>query len=240
MLKLQNITIKKDDKVIVDNLSFEIKKGDVHYLMGPNGSGKSTLALSIMGYPEYEIEGKIIFEEQDIAMLSPDKRARLGLFLSMQYPPAIKGVTILSLLKNAYQAINGRVNVLEFRKQVLTEAQNLGLGADVLSRYVNDGFSGGERKRLELLQLIILKPKLAILDEPDSGLDIDALRIVSHGVNQIKSKENAFIVITHYQRLLDYIVPDFVHVLSDGKIVKTGGKELALELKEKGYDWLKN
>ena len=234
MLKLQNITIKKDDKVIVDNLSFEIKKGDVHYLMGPNGSGKSTLALSIMGYPEYEIEGKIIFEEQDIAMLSPDKRARLGLFLSMQYPPAIKGVTILSLLKNAYQAINGRVNVLEFRKQVLTEAQNLGLGADVLSRYVNDGFSGGERKRLELLQLIILTPKLAILDEPDSGLDIDAIKLMSTALDKLSQEGMTFLIITHLGQLSSQ--PDRVSVIKNGVITEEGGVEMLAKLQENGFN----
>ena len=234
MLKLQNITIKKDDKVIVDNLSFEIKKGDVHYLMGPNGSGKSTLALSIMGYPEYEIEGKIIFEEQDIAMLSPDKRARLGLFLSMQYPPAIKGVTILSLLKNAYQAINGRVNVLEFRKQVLAEAENLGLGADVLSRYVNDGFSGGERKRLELLQLIILKPKLAILDEPDSGLDIDATKLMSTELEKLSKSGMTFLIITHLGQLSSQ--PDRVSIIKNGVIKEEGKVEILARLKENGFN----
>ena len=234
MLKLQNITIKKDDKVIVDNLSFKIKKGDVHYLMGPNGSGKSTLALSIMGYPEYEIEGKIIFEEQDISMLSPDKRARLGLFLSMQYPPAIKGVTILSLLKNAYQAINGRVNVLEFRKQVLAEAENLGLGADVLSRYVNDGFSGGERKRLELLQLIILKPKLAILDEPDSGLDIDATKLMSTELEKLSKSGMTFLIITHLGQLSSQ--PDRVSIIKNGVIKEEGKVEILARLKENGFN----
>ena len=215
-------------------MSFKIKKGDVHYLMGPNGSGKSTLALSIMGYPEYEIEGKIIFEEQDIAMLSPDKRARLGLFLSMQYPPAIKGVTILSLLKNAYQAINGRVNVLEFRKQVLTEAQNLGLGADVLSRYVNDGFSGGERKRLELLQLIILTPKLAILDEPDSGLDIDAIKLMSTALDKLSQEGMTFLIITHLGQLSSQ--PDRVSVIKNGVITEEGGVEMLAKLQENGFN----
>lgn len=234
MLKLQNITIKKDDKVIVDNLSFEIKKGNVHYLMGPNGSGKSTLALSIMGYPEYEIGGEIIFEEQDITRLTPDKRARLGLFLSMQYPPAIKGVTILSLLKNAYQAINGRVNVLEFRKQVLAEAQNLGLGADVLSRYVNDGFSGGERKRLELLQLIILKPKLAILDEPDSGLDIDAIKLMSTALEKLSRAGMTFLIITHLGQLSSQ--PDRVSVIKNGVITEEGGGEMLAKLQENGFN----
>lgn len=234
MLKLQNITVTKDDKTIISDISLEIKKEDIHYLMGPNGSGKSTLALAIMGYPEYEVEGQIIFEGQDITRLTPDKRAKLGLFLSMQYPPAIKGVTILSLLKNAYQAIYGKVNVLEFRKQVLAEADKLGLGANILSRYVNDGFSGGERKRLELLQLIILKPKLAILDEPDSGLDIDAIKLMSQELNRLSSEGMTFLIITHLGQLSAQ--PDKVTIIKKGLITEEGGAEILTKLQDKGFN----
>jgi Fe-S cluster assembly ATP-binding protein len=234
MLKLQNITITKDEKTIVSDISFEIKKGDIHYLMGPNGSGKSTLALAIMGYPEYEVEGQIIFEGQNIAKISPDKKAKLGLFLSMQYPPAIKGVTILSLLKNAYQAIYGKVNVLEFRNQVLEEANKLGLGANILSRYVNDGFSGGERKRLELLQLIILKPKLAILDEPDSGLDIDAIKLMSQELNKLSSEGMTFLIITHLGQLS--VQPDKVTIIKKGLIAEEGGTDILARLQDKGFN----
>jgi Fe-S cluster assembly ATP-binding protein len=234
MLKLQNITITKDDKTIVSDICCEIKKGDIHYLMGPNGSGKSTLALAIMGYPEYEVEGQIIFDGQNIAKISPDKRAKLGLFLSMQYPPAIKGVTILSLLKNAYQAIYGKVNVLEFRKQVLAEANKLGLGANILSRYVNDGFSGGERKRLELLQLIILKPKLAILDEPDSGLDIDAIKLMSKELNRLSSEGMTFLIITHLGQLS--VKPNRVTIIKKGLITEEGGAKILARLQNKGFN----
>lgn len=233
MLKLQNLIVKKDDKSIISDISLEIKKGDIHYLMGPNGSGKSTLALSIVGYPEYEVEGQIIFEGQDITRLAPDKRAKLGLFLSMQYPPAIKGVTILSLLKNSYQAINGKVNVLEFRKRVLEEANKLGLGAEILSRYVNDGFSGGERKRLELLQLIILKPKLAILDEPDSGLDIDAIKLMSIELEKLSKAGMTFLIITHLAQLSSK--PDRVSIIKNGEIVEEGGVETLAKIQEKGF-----
>lgn len=234
MLKLQNLVVKKDDKTIISEIRLEIKKGHIHYLMGPNGSGKSTLALAIMGYPEYEVEGEIIFEGQDITRLSPDKRAKLGLFLSMQYPPAIKGVTILSLLKNSYQAIYGKVNVLEFRKQVLAEADKLGLGANILSRYVNDGFSGGERKRLELLQLIILKPKLAILDEPDSGLDIDATKLMSTELEKLSKAGMTFLIITHLAQLSSK--PDRVSIIKNGKIVEEGSVEILARLQEKGFN----
>jgi|694.fasta_scaffold05653_13 Fe-S cluster assembly ATP-binding protein len=234
MLKLQNITITKDDKIIVSDISLEVKKGDIHYLMGPNGSGKSTLALAIMGYPEYTFEGKITFEGQDISNLSPDKRAKLGLFLSMQYPPAIKGVTILSLLKNAYQAINGKVNVLEFRKRVLVEAEKLGLKDIILSRYVNDGFSGGERKRLELLQLIILKPKLSILDEPDSGLDIDVIKLMSAELHRLSKDGMTFLIITHLGQLV--AKPDKVTVIKNGAVTEEGGVDILSKLQKKGFN----
>ncbi|MEY2985985.1 MAG: hypothetical protein RJB24_214 [Candidatus Parcubacteria bacterium] len=234
MLKLQNLIVKKDDKTIISDISLEIKKGHIHYLMGPNGSGKSTLALAIMGCPEYEVEGEIIFEGQDITRLAPDKIAKLGLFLSMQYPPAIKGVTILSLLKNSYQAINGKVNVLEFRKKVLDEATKLGLGVDTLSRYVNDGFSGGERKRLELLQLIILKPKLAILDEPDSGLDIDAIKLMSIELEKLSKAGMTFLIITHLAQLSSK--PDRVSIIKNGEITEEGGVETLAKIQERGFN----
>jgi Fe-S cluster assembly ATP-binding protein len=234
MLKLQNISIKKDDKIIIENLSFNLTKGKIHYLMGPNGSGKSTLALAIMGYPEYEVEGDIIFEAENITKISSDKRAKLGIFLSMQYPPAIKGVTILSLLKNAYQAIYGQVNVVEFRKKVIFELEKLGLKAEILSRYINDGFSGGERKRLELLQLIILKPKLAILDEPDSGLDIDAIKLMSSELNKLSREGMTFLIITHLGQLA--LQPDKITVIKNGAIKLEGEIEILSQLQEKGFN----
>ena len=234
MLKLQNISIKKDDKIIIENLSFKVKKGEIHYLMGPNGSGKSTLALAIMGYPEYKVEGDIIFEAENITKISSDKRAKLGIFLSMQYPPAIKGVTILSLLKNAYQAMYGQVNVVEFRKKVIFELEKLGLKAEILSRYINDGFSGGERKRLELLQLIVLKPKLAILDEPDSGLDIDAIKLMSSELNKLSREGMTFLIITHLGQLA--LQPDKITVIKNGAIKLEGGIEILSQLQEKGFN----
>jgi Fe-S cluster assembly ATP-binding protein len=234
MLKLQNISIKKDDKIIIENLSFKVKKGEIHYLMGPNGSGKSTLALAMMGYPEYKVEGDIIFEAENITKISSDKRAKLGIFLSMQYPPAIKGVTILSLLKNAYQAMYGQVNVVEFRKKVIFELEKLGLKAEILSRYINDGFSGGERKRLELLQLIVLKPKLAILDEPDSGLDIDAIKLMSSELNKLSREGMTFLIITHLGQLA--LQPDKITVIKNGAIKLEGGIEILSQLQEKGFN----
>lgn len=233
MLKLDHITITKDDKELIKDVSLQIQKGHIHYLMGPNGSGKSTLALGIMGYPEYTVEGDIIFEKQSIQDISPDKRARLGLFLSMQYPPAIRGVTILSLIKNAYQAIHGKVNVLEFRNLVLNEVLRLGLDESILSRGVNEGFSGGERKRLELLQLIILKPKLAILDEPDSGVDIDALKIMSSELQNLSEQGMTLCIITHHGQL--DLTPDKISIIKQGVIVEEGDYALLSQIQQKGF-----
>lgn len=233
MLKLNHITIKKDDKNLINDISLNIQKGHIHYLMGPNGSGKSTLALGIMGYPEYSVRGDILFEDQSIQDMSPDKRARLGLFLSMQYPPAIRGVSVLSLIKNAYQAVHGAVNVLEFRTLVLKEALRLGLDESVLSRGVNEGFSGGERKRLELLQLIILKPKLAILDEPDSGVDIDALKIMSSELQNLSAQGITLCIITHHGQL--NLKPDRISIIKQGKLFEEGDYTLLSQIQQKGF-----
>jgi Fe-S cluster assembly ATP-binding protein len=234
MLKLEHIIIKKDEKSIIKDISIDIEEGNIHYLMGPNGSGKSTLALAIAGYPEYNIEGNIFFKNENIIELSPDKRAKLGLFLSMQYPPAIKGVSILSLIKNAYQAINGPVNVLEFRTRVVEEVKRLGLDESILSRGVNEGFSGGERKRLELLQLLILKPKLAILDEPDSGLDIDALKLMSSELKQLNQNGMTFIIITHQGQL--ELIPNKVTVIKNGIVVEEGDIQVLSQIQAQGYN----
>lgn len=233
MLKLNHITIKKDDKHLINDISLNIQKGHIHYLMGPNGSGKSTLALGIMGYPEYSVGGDMLFENQSIQDMSPDKRARLGLFLSMQYPPAIRGVSVLSLIKNSYQAIHGAVNVLEFRSLVLNEVLRLGLDETVLSRGVNEGFSGGERKRLELLQLIILKPKLAILDEPDSGVDIDALKIMSSELQSLSKQGMTLCIITHHGQL--NLKPDRISIIKQGKLFEEGDYTLLSQIQQKGF-----
>ena len=234
MLKLEHIIIKKDEKSIIKDISIDIEEGNIHYLMGPNGSGKSTLALAVVGYPEYSIEGNMFFQGENISALSPDKRAKLGLFLSMQYPPAIRGVSILSLIKNAYQAMNGPVNVLEFRTRVVEEVKRLGLDESILSRGVNEGFSGGERKRLELLQLLILKPQLAILDEPDSGLDIDALKLMSSELKQLNQNGMTFIIITHQGQL--ELIPNKVTVIKNGIVVEKGDIQVLSRIQAQGYN----
>ncbi|PIZ05989.1 MAG: Fe-S cluster assembly ATPase SufC, partial [Flavobacteriales bacterium CG_4_10_14_0_8_um_filter_32_5] len=227
-------------------INLEIKAGEVHAIMGPNGSGKSTLSSVLAGREEFEVtEGSVEFDGKDLLDLAPEDRAREGLFLAFQYPIEIPGVSNINFLKTAInetRAYKGMepVSAKEFLAMVKEKSALVELDAKLANRSVNEGFSGGEKKRNEIFQMAMLTPKLAILDETDSGLDIDALRIVANGVNKLKSPNNATIVITHYQRLLDYIIPDFVHVLYDGKIVKSGGKELALELEEKGYDWIKN
>ena len=245
MLEIKNIPAQIDEKSILKGINLDIKPGEVHAIMGPNGSGKSTLASVIAGKEEYEIEeGSILFEGKDIGELSVEERAHQGVFLSFQYPVEIPGVTVTNFIKTALNETRKAKGLedmpaSEMLKRIREKSELLEIDRKFLSRSLNEGFSGGEKKRNEIFQMAMLEPKLAILDETDSGLDIDALRIVANGVNKLKTKDNAVLVITHYQRLLDYIVPDFVHVLYDGKIVKSGGKELAFELEEKGYDWIK-
>ncbi|WP_134090670.1 Fe-S cluster assembly ATPase SufC [Olivibacter sp. XZL3] len=245
MLSIKNLQASVDDKEILKGLNLEVKAGEVHAIMGPNGSGKSTLASVLAGKEAYEVTGgEVTLDGKDLLDLSPEDRAREGLFLAFQYPVEIPGVSNINFLKTAVNEIRaykglGPMEAKEFLKLVKEKQKLVEFDAKLANRSLNEGFSGGEKKRNEIFQLAMLEPKLAILDETDSGLDIDALRIVANGVNHLRSKNNAFIVITHYQRLLDYIVPDFVHVLYKGKIVKSGTKELALELEEKGYDWLK-
>ena len=245
MLEIKNIHAQIDEKSILKGINLDIKPGEVHAIMGPNGSGKSTLASVIAGKEDYEIEkGSILFEGEDISELSVEERAHKGVFLSFQYPVEIPGVTVTNFIKTALNETRKAKGLddmpaSEMLKAIREKSELLEIDRKFLSRSLNEGFSGGEKKRNEIFQMAMLEPKLAILDETDSGLDIDALRIVANGVNKLKTKDNATLVITHYQRLLDYIVPDYVHVLYDGKIVKSGGKELAFELEEKGYDWIK-
>ncbi|RED50460.1 Fe-S cluster assembly ATPase SufC [Seonamhaeicola aphaedonensis] len=245
MLKIENLHAGVEDKSILKGINLEVKAGEVHAIMGPNGSGKSTLSSVIAGKEEYEVsEGSIIFEGEDIEELEADERAHKGIFLSFQYPVEIPGVSVTNFIKTAINETRKAKGLEEMPakdmlKLIREKSDLLEIDRKFLSRSLNEGFSGGEKKRNEIFQMAMLEPKLAILDETDSGLDIDALRIVANGVNKLKSKNNAVIVITHYQRLLDYIVPDYVHVLHDGKIVKSGSKELAHELEEKGYDWIK-
>ncbi len=245
MLKIKNLHAGVKDKEILRGINLEIKPGEVHAVMGPNGSGKSTLSSVIAGNETYEVlEGDILLDDESILDLAPEERAHKGIFMSFQYPIEIPGVTTTNFIKTA---INSKrkaqgledLPAKDMLKMIREKAELLEMDRKFLSRSLNEGFSGGEKKRNEIFQMAMLEPKLAILDETDSGLDIDALKIVANGVNKLKTKDNAVIVITHYQRLLDYIVPDFVHVLHNGKIVKSGGKELAHELEEKGYDWLK-
>ncbi len=241
MLEIRNLHASVEGKPILKGLDLTIEAGEVHAIMGPNGAGKSTLSYVIAGRDGYEVtDGQILFEGRDIKDLDPDERARAGLFLAFQYPVEIPGVSGTTFLKTALNAVRkGRgedeLDAMQFLKYVREKAKALGIGDEMLKRAVNVGFSGGEKKRNEVLQMAVLEPKLAVLDETDSGLDIDALKIVAEGVNALHTPERATLVITHYQRLLDHIVPDRVHVLADGRIVKTGGKELALELEDKGY-----
>lgn len=245
MLNISNLHASVEDKEILKGINLKVNAGEVHAIMGPNGSGKSTLAEVIAGKEEFEVDkGNITMEGEDLEELSPEERAHNGIFLSFQYPVEIPGVSVTNFIKTAINASRKAKGLEdmpanEMLKKIREKSEMLEIDRKFLSRSLNEGFSGGEKKRNEIFQLAMMEPKLAILDETDSGLDIDALRIVANGVNKLRSKDNAIIVITHYQRLLEYIVPDFVHVLYDGKIVKSGTKELALELEEKGYDWLK-
>jgi Fe-S cluster assembly ATP-binding protein len=245
MLKITNLHANIDGKEILKGLNLEVKPGEVHAIMGPNGSGKSTLANVLAGREEYEVtEGTVTYLGEDLLELAPEERAWKGIFLAFQYPVEIPGVSNMTFLRTALNETR-KANGLEelggkdFLALVRERAKLVEMDADLMNRNLNVGFSGGEKKRNEIFQMAMLEPKLGILDETDSGLDIDALRIVAGGVNKLRSKENAFIVVTHYQRLLDYIVPDVVHVMADGRIIKSGPKELALELEAKGYDWLK-
>ena len=245
MLEIKNLHASIDDTKILKGLNLSVSAGEVHAIMGPNGSGKSTLASVIAGREDYDVtDGEINFGGSELSDLGPDERAREGIFLAFQYPVEIPGVSTTNFMKTAVNQVreaNGEkpLDAVQFLKLMKEKMKLVNIKQELLSRSINEGFSGGEKKRNEIFQMAMLEPKLAILDETDSGLDIDALKIVSNGVNALKSNDNATVVVTHYQRLLDYIVPDFVHVLMDGKIVKSGDKNLALELEEKGYDWIK-
>ncbi len=245
MLKISNLHVNVEGKEILKGLTLEVKAGEVHAIMGPNGSGKSTLAHILSGRDGYEVtEGSVIFEGKDLLELAPEERAREGIFLAFQYPVEIPGVNNAYMLKAALNAIRKHrgqteLDAMEFMAMVKDKVKLVQLKDELLSRSVNEGFSGGEKKRNEIFQMAVLEPKLAILDETDSGLDIDALKIVAEGVNALRKPERSMIMITHYQRLLNYIEPDYVHVLVDGQIIKSGGKELALELEKRGYDWVR-
>jgi len=244
MLIIKNLQVRAEGKEILKGIDLTVNAGEVHAIMGPNGSGKSTLARAISGHPEYEVTGgAILYNGADLLDMDPDERAREGVFMAFQYPVEIAGVNNAYFLKAAVNAKRKHLGLpeydaMEFMQLIKEKSKLLDIDQSMLSRAVNEGFSGGEKKRNEIFQMALLEPKLAVLDETDSGLDIDALKIVANGVNAMRSPERAAIVVTHYQRLLDYIVPDFVHVLSGGRIVKSGGKELALELEQKGYGWI--
>jgi Fe-S cluster assembly ATP-binding protein len=245
MLEIKNLHANINGKEILKGINLKIDKGEVHAIMGPNGSGKSTLAQVLAGREEYEVtQGEVIYQGKNLLEMKPEDRARAGIFLAFQYPVEIPGVSNTNLLKTALNEIRKyrgeeELDAMEFLSLIKKRMQLVELDKALISRSVNEGFSGGEKKRNEIFQMAVLEPKLAILDETDSGLDIDALRIVANGVNRLKNSENSTIVVTHYQRLLNYIIPDFVHVLYKGKIIKSGDKGLALELEDKGYDWVK-
>ena len=244
MLDIKNLQVRAEDKQILKGIDLHVNAGEVHAIMGPNGSGKSTLARVIAGHPEYQVaDGEVPFEGSDLLEMDPDERAREGVFMAFQYPVEIAGVKNQYFLKAALNAKRKHIgepelDAMEFLQLIKEKARLLDIDQAMLSRAVNEGFSGGEKKRNEIFQMALLEPKLALLDETDSGLDIDALKVVANGVNSLRSPDRATIIVTHYQRLLDYIIPDYVHVLSAGRIVKSGGKELAFELEKKGYGWL--
>ena len=246
-LVIKNLHVGIEDTEILKGLNLTVRPGEIHAIMGPNGTGKSTLAYALMGHPNYEItEGEVSFKSENILDLDPDERSHLGLFLAFQYPVAIPGVTVANFLRTAINARRKAIDpedkgmpIPEFRKMLKERMDMLKMDHSFAGRYLNDGFSGGEKKRAEILQMATLQPEIAILDETDSGLDIDALRIVSEGVNALRGPDFGAVVITHYQRILNYIQPDFVHIMLDGRIVESGGPELALQLEEQGYDWVR-
>jgi Fe-S cluster assembly ATP-binding protein len=246
MLEIRDLHAGIDGKEILNGIDLTINRGEVHAIMGPNGSGKSTLAKVLAGHPSYKVtKGEVLYEGRNLLELAPDERARAGIFLAFQYPIEVPGVSNAQFLRLAYNEKRKylgeeELDPLEFKDLLKERAKIVEMDAALMSRSVNEGYSGGEKKRNEILQMAVLEPKLAVLDETDSGLDIDALRIVAGGVNKLQNEDNAIVLVTHYQRLLNYIVPDFVHVLSGGRIVREGGKELALELEDKGYDWIKS
>ena len=246
-LKIKNLHVSIDETPIIRGLNLSVKKGEVHAIMGPNGTGKSTLAYAVMGHPNYEVtEGEILVDGENIIDMAADERSRKGVFLAFQYPVSIPGVTVANFLRTAVNSHRRHeepkqddISVLEFRKMLKSKMDLLEMDYSFGGRYLNEGFSGGEKKRTEVLQMAVLQPSFAILDETDSGLDIDAIRIVSEGVNALKGPDMGVIVITHYQRILNYIQPDFVHIMFDGRIVESGGQELSLLLEEQGYDWVR-
>lgn len=246
-LEISNLHVRVDETEILKGVDLTVRQGEVHALMGPNGSGKSTLAYSLMGHPAYEVtEGQVLFDGKDILGLAPDERSRAGVFLAFQYPVGIPGVSVANFLRSAINARRKDANpedkgisVSEFRTLLKKKMDMLEMSHDFAGRYLNEGFSGGEKKRAEILQLATLEPRMAILDETDSGLDIDALRIVAHGVNTLSGPDMGVLVITHYQRILNYVKPDYVHIMLKGKIVESGGAALAMKLEERGYDWIR-
>jgi len=245
MLTIDNLHVSIEGKAILNGINLDVRAGEIHAIMGPNGSGKSTLSSAIAGNENYQVDkGDILFKGENILELAPEERAHRGIFLSFQYPIEIPGITVTNFIKTSINSNlkargENEMPAKKMLKKIREKAALLEIDSKFLSRSLNEGFSGGEKKRNEIFQMAMLEPSLSILDETDSGLDIDALKIVANGVNKLKSKDNAVIIITHYQRLLDYLIPDYVHVLHEGKIVKSGGKELAHELEEKGYDWIK-
>ena len=243
-LRIVDLHVNVDDKPIVKGLTLTVRSGEVHGLMGPNGSGKTTLAFALMGHPRYTIEsGQVLLDGEDVLSMSPDERARKGLFLAFQYPAEVQGVTVASFLRTAVNAVRGgdgkEVSIAEFQRLLREKMELLEMDRSFAGRYLNEGFSGGEKKRNEMLQMAMLQPHIAVLDETDSGLDIDAIKIVARAVNSLRGPDFGALIITHYQRILRYIEPDYVHVMMDGRIVRSGGKELAEELEEKGYEWLR-